>query len=97
LSAAAAARTRVEHLIEVAQVDAADREPGAGAAQRSGVPGQVQSGSRAAGLGRRRPGRPDAEVVDAGLDRRRVDLRRVVAGPADHHVVADDRARIGHR
>ena len=53
-------------------------------------------GAGASGLGRGRPTRPDAEIVDV-LGDRRGDLLTVVGGTADHRVRADDLARHAQR
>jgi len=51
---------------------------------------QAQAGAGASRLGRGRPQRTGAEVVDAGLGRRRVGLGRAVAAAADERARAED-------
>lgn len=45
------AGARLQHLVQVARVDAADREPGARLPQGGGVPHEAEAGGVAAGLG----------------------------------------------
>src|SRR5690606_18280840 len=55
------AGARVQDLVEVAEVDAADGEPGAGRAEAGRVPDQVRAGGVAAWLGRGGPAGAGAE------------------------------------
>lgn len=88
---------RLQHLVEVAEVDAADGEPGAVGAEGGGVTDEVEAGGVAAGLGGGGPAGAGAEVVDAVLDRRGGGFLLGVGGAADEDVVAEDRAGGGDR
>ena len=76
-----------EHLVQPGVVDPADREPRSGRLPAGHRAHQVEPGRRPARLGRGRPARADAEVVDAGLVGGRRRLVRAVRRAADHHVV----------
>ena len=91
-----APRAGVQHIRQSIHVDAADGEPGFVACQLGGGTHQRQPGRSASGLGRGRPTRPDAEIVDV-LGDRRADLLTIVGGTADHRVRADDLARHAQR
>src|SRR5450432_154473 len=86
-----AARPGVEHLIKIAQIDTTDSEPRAVTAQRARVSHEVQPWCRSARLGRRRPARADAEIVDAFLDCSGGNLVLGMCRTPDQHVVGDDR------
>src|SRR3954462_2574582 len=86
------AGTGLQDLVEVAEVDSADGEPGAVGAEGGGVPDQAEAGGVPAGLGGGRPAGTGAEVVDAVLDRGSGGLRLGVRGAAYEDVVAEDRA-----
>ena len=60
--------------------------------QFGGGADQVQAGRGAARLGRGRPARTDAEVID-GFGRRGVHLGELMGGPADQRARTDDVAR----
>src|SRR5690606_16163626 len=90
------AGARVQDLVEVAEVDAADGEPGAGRAEAGRVPDQVRAGGVAAWLGRGGPAGAGAEVVHALLDGGRRGLGPGVGGAADQDVRPQDRAGGGH-
>ena len=91
------ARSGHQDLIEVAQVDATDREPRAIARQRRRVSHEVEPWRGSTGLGRRRPARSDAEIVDAFLRRSSGNLVLGMCRPPDQHVVGHERAGNRHR
>ncbi len=82
-----------EHLVQVGLVDAADGEPRPRRPQARRVPDQVQPGRGTAGLGRRRPYRPGAEVVGRRLGAGRQRLSRGVRGQPDQRARADELPR----
>ncbi len=86
---------RVDDSIDVARVDATDREPRHLGVAR-GVRHELDTDGGTARLRRRRVDGPDADVVDSGR-RRRVDLRRTVRREADDPILADGGARLSHR
>src|SRR5690606_28140589 len=85
------------HLGQTLGVDAADGEPGEGRVRVGGGADQVHTGGLAAGFGGGRPDRAGAEVVDVAVDGGQPGLGAVVGRAADHHVGAEDAARVGGR
>ena len=79
-------------LLDVRQVDAADREPRACRGDARGMADEPGPDGGAPGLGRGRPDRPDAEVVEIVRAGGGVDLLGGVGGHADEHARSDDPA-----
>lgn len=84
--------TRGHDLLDVRQVDAADGEPRARRADARRIADESGSDGGSAGLGRGRPDRSDAEIVEVVRDGGDVDLRGGVGGLADHDLRPHDRA-----
>lgn len=88
-----APRAGGDDLLDGGLVDAADREPRPGRGGIGRVADQVETDTGAAGLGRRRPDRADAEVVQiCGCDRG-IDVLDAVGGEPDRRSCTDDGPR----
>ncbi len=79
--------TGIHHLVDVTEVDTADREPGERAVARPSLLARVshefEADRGAAGFGRSGPDRTDAEVVQSVGGQSGIDLPRAVTGQAD--------------
>ena len=90
------AGAEVDHLSEVAGVQAADRKPGLGVADGvRGVADVARARRRAAELGRRLVHGPGRQVVDVRIEQRGIRLRGLVRRAPDDPVGPRDGARRG--